>query len=177
MPITDIKTGTIGLVSVIRSERMWLCKGIQLSQGSMWNHAFIVVEIAGVLYAVEEGTIWGITFTLLSAYFDAERNGDCVLCFKNLKDVDVDKFQNAIIHRALAYVGRRPYGVFEIPYQFVKQNLQKVGVNIDRKSKRMICSYLVRNILNHVTGAFGNDTTPSPDDLHKDMIFTHFIYI
>lgn len=174
----DIKTGTIGLVSVKKSKRLWLCKGIQLFEGSKWNHAFLVVEIAGVLYAYEEGTIWGIIFTPLAEYFEAEKNGECELCFKNIKPlgkIKIETFENAIISRALAYVGRRSYGVFEIPKQAVKQTLQKIGIQTDWNTKRLICSYLVRNILNEVLGVFNYDRTPAPDDLFNDNAFTYFI--
>jgi hypothetical protein len=173
--VSDIKPGTIGIVSVLRSNRMWLCNGIKLSSGSIWNHVFLVVSIHGKLYAFEEGTIWGVVFTPLDDYLAAEKRGDCVLAFKNLKNWKPEQDNVDIVEYCFSLVGERPYGVFEIPKQFIKQNLQKIGIYIDWRTKSLICSYLVRNILNKFYGVFAEDKTPAPDDIHNDTLYTLFI--
>lgn len=162
----DIKTGTIGLVNTIKSQRAWLTKGIQMAEGSIWNHAFLVIEIDHQLFAYEEGTIHGITITPLISYFEDEKRGDCILCFKNLKDTDTDKDKAEIRDFCLSLVGKSMYAWWQIPMQLVRQNLQKLGINWEFKSKGFICSVLVAYVLNKFYCCYPDWNCLAPDDLH-----------
>lgn len=166
--LNDIRTGTIGLVSTIKSKRKWLTKGIQIIEGSIWNHAFLVLEIDGQLVAYEEGTIHGITITPLSEYLRAEKAGDCILCFKNLKDFNPELIKKQINEYCLSLVGQNMYAWWQILLQIPRQLLQRIGVNWTYKSKGYVCSVLVANVLNKFFSCYPDWNCMAPDDLHED---------
>jgi hypothetical protein len=175
----DIKPGTIGLVQTLKSKRKWLTKGIQIAEGSPWNHAFIVVESDGKLYAFEQGTIWGAIFTPLEEYLNQEEKGEVKLAWKNLRDYDTRKNALAIAELALSLSGRRMYNIWTIFKMIPRQLLQQVGIDYKFKTKPLkhgfVCSVMVCYMLYQIYGVFKDWQWYAPDDIYTDTQFTYFV--
>jgi hypothetical protein len=165
----EIQHGMIGFVSS-QKDKSFLSRAIQFAEGSMWNHAFLVIEEGGKLYAYEEGTLWGIIYTPLEEYLEAERQGKYILAFAKLKNIPeetIQKDKKAMNEYCRSLVGRDLYAFWQLPQQFPRQLLQRIGINLKYPSKGFVCSVLVAHILNKFYGVFKDWKWLSPDDLHE----------
>lgn len=177
----DIGNGTILLVNTIKSKRSFLTKGIQLAEGSIWNHAAILVMTENGLQVFEQGSIWGAIWTPYSEYLQDEKDGKVRLAYKNLKGIKTQSKEQVIALNAVcdSLVGKRPYNIWTIFKMIPRQLLQRIGIDFRFRTNPLkygfVCSVMVCYILNKIYGVFQDWQWYAPDDIYNDNDFTMFV--
>ena len=177
----DIHNGTILLVSKQKGKRNWMARGIQIVEGSIWNHAGIIVKTENGLQVFEQGSIWGAIWTPLDEYLKGEADGTYKLAYKNLKDYKT-QYKNHVLELNRIcdeLVGKRPYNVWTIFKMIPRQLLQRIGIDYRFSTKPLkygfVCSVMVCYILNKIYGVFPEWQYYAPDDIQQDDKYTIFV--
>lgn len=166
MPISDIKTGQILLVS----SHSDLAKAIQLFQDCKWNHAGVMMVIDGVNYVVE-ALEHGIALTDFNEYIKSDKG--LLMCVPNFK-IDEENAQKFL----MKYPGNYPYGFFNLVFlQPVKYIFHKwIGRQIIKNPKRFICGQFAAYFINNMNKDVFKTWEPvAPVDIYNDINFTHIL--